>query len=93
MPSRLPGFALATRGIPPHPACLGDSRGDTRRYAWDNMTAGGWDETANFTGMDEYWAGMRRFDEGEEAAWWNNDYFGDEGDTCVPPHEDRPCLT
>ena len=57
------------------------------------MTAGGWDETANFTGMDEYWAGMRRFDEGEEAAWWNNDYFGDEGDTCVPPHEDRPCLT
>ena len=27
------------------------------------MTSG-WDETANFTGMDEYWAGMRRFDEG-----------------------------
>ena len=29
-----------------------------------------WDETANFTGMDEYWAGMRRFDEGEEVPWW-----------------------
>ena len=37
------------------------------------------DETGNFTGMDEYWAGMRRFDdEGEEIAWWND--YADEGD-------------
>ena len=35
--------------------------------AWENVTSD-WDETANFTGMDEYWAGMRRFDEGEEEV-------------------------
>ena len=40
---------------------------DFDAYAWDNATAG-WDETANFTGMDEYWAGMRQFDEGEEQV-------------------------
>lgn len=28
-----------------------------------------WDETGNFTGMDEYWAGRRSFDEGEEEPW------------------------
>ena len=40
--------------------------------AWDNISAS-WDsstfdDTANFTGMDEYWAGMRQFDEGEEQV-------------------------
>ena len=35
--------------------------------AWENVTSD-WDETANFTGMDEYWAGMRQFDEGEEEV-------------------------
>ena len=34
-----------------------DDPADWDARAWENVTSD-WDETANFTGMDEYWAGM-----------------------------------
>ena len=79
-------FALTTSptdyhepGTERRPDWLDDEPEDFDARAWENATQA-WDETANFTGMDEYWAGMRQFDEGEERAWWNTEYLADEGD-------------
>ena len=44
---------------------IGDEDYNPDYSAWDNQSVT-WDETANFTGMDEYWAGRRSWDEGEE---------------------------
>ena len=53
--------------------------GDDSFYAWDNVSTA-WDETANFTGLDEYWAGTSAgWDEGEDRPWWTEN-GADEGD-------------
>ena len=56
---------------------IGDEDYNPDYSAWDNQSAT-WDETANFTGMDEYWAGRRSWDEGEEDPWWASS--AEEGD-------------
>ena len=46
---------------------------------WGNVSRA-WDETGNFTGMDEYWRGTRAYEEGEEDPWWFRNDQGDEGE-------------
>lgn len=53
---------------------------DSESSAEDSNLTTAWDETGNFTGMDEYWAGTRDYEEGEEVPWWRDAYPTDEGE-------------
>ena len=58
---------------------------DDRGVDYENISAAwdqSWDETANFTGVDEYWGGTWA-NEGEEDAWWMHQYQ-DEGEGNYP---------